>query len=301
LNERGVVERPRIFALYLRLVGARGQVRAGDVRLASGMTPAEVAHRLVPRFGPVDVRVVVPEGFHRFDVARRLEGYDVCSAVDFVAATEDRALLGPHGIDAPNAEGYLFPDTYELRTESPCDEVLERFLENFERRVNPLLMGPALDRWNETLGFDRHAVVTLASIVEKEAAVAEERPVIAGVFLNRLRSETFLPRQRLQADPTVSYGCVAEPSLAPSCASFDGRITRAMLEDAANRYNTYRHGGLPPGPIANPGIDSIRAVLAPSEHRYLFFVARGRGRHRFSETLDAHNTAVGQYKRAVAP
>ena len=139
-------------------------------------------------------------------------------------------------------------------------------------------------------------MITLASIVEAEAAVAAELPVIAGVFLNRLRDPEFRPK-RLQADPTVSYGCRLQPSL-PSCAGFDGRrITRAMLAGADNPYNTYRHEGLPPGPVGNPGLAAVEAVLAPAEHDYLYFVARGGGRHAFSATLEEHNRAVERYLR----
>src|SRR5690606_9189799 len=141
----------------------------------------------------------------------------------------------------------------------------------FHRRFASLAeaRAEALGRLSSELGFARHQVVILASIVEKEAAVDDERALIAGVFLNRLRSSTFRPLHRLQADPTVSYGCLAMPEV-PSCAGFGGRISRAMLEDAQNAYNTYRHGGLPPGPIANPGLASLEAVLVPAEHDYLF-------------------------------
>jgi UPF0755 protein len=147
--------------------------------------------------------------------------------------------------------------------------------------------------------FTAHDVLILASIVEKEARVPEERPVIAGVFLNRLRSETFLPRRRLQADPTAAYGCLADPTCAPSCAGWNGRsITRRMLQDPANPYNTYRREGLPPGPIANPGLPSIRAVLEPERHDYLYFVVKGGGRHHFSETIEEHDRAVARYRRS---
>jgi UPF0755 protein len=147
----------------------------------------------------------------------------------------------------------------------------------------------------EELSWGRPEVLTLASIVEKEAAVADERPTIARVFINRMRSPEFRPK-RLQADPTVSYGCRTARDAAPSCEGFDGIITRAMLADRENVYNTYRHEGLPPGPICNPGVDSIRAVLTAEEHDYLYFVARGGGRHTFSATLEEHNDAVARYR-----
>ena len=129
--------------------------------------------------------------------------------------------------------------------------------------------------------------------MEKEARVPSEQPLIAGVFLNRLRDPAFKPK-RLQADPTVAYGCVVQPNL-PSCAQFDGRrVTRTMTGDPNNPYNTYRHAGLPPGPIANPGLGALRAVLAPAVHDYLYFVASGAGAHAFSRTLADHNEASEQ-------
>ncbi len=172
---------------------------------------------------------------------------------------------------------------------------MQRF---FEQRMEAVREQHAarLTELGETLGWTFQEVLTLASVVEKEAAAAVERRTIAGVFLNRLQSETFRPLQRLQADPTVSYGCIAEPDATPSCANFRGTITRAMLSDSGNRYNTYRHPGLPPTPICNPGLPSIEAVLDPEPHDYLYFVARGHGRHSFSATLEEHNEAVARYR-----
>jgi UPF0755 protein len=246
-----------------------------------------------------EIRVVVPEGFHRFAVADRLEARGVCARDAFLRATEDPALLAaslaPIGVAPADAEGYLFPDTYGFSPGTPAPEVARRMLATFVRRA-----GPELARAAPSLrerGLDAHAAVTLASLVEKEAVAADERPLIAGVFDNRLRDPSFTPR-RLQSDPTVSYGCVALPARIPSCAAFDGRrITRSMTADGANPYNTYRIEGLPPGPIASPGLDALRAALSPARHDYLYFVARGGGRHTFSRTLDEHNRAVEQWRQ----
>ena len=134
-------------------------------------------------------------------------------------------------------------------------------------------------------------VVTLASLIEKEAAVDDERPIIASVFLNRLRDATFVPR-RLQSDPASAYGCIAVPETAASCRTFTGKVTHEMNADDGNPYNTYRHDGLPPGPIANPGEKSLAAVLAPPDTHYFYFVARGENRHTFSETYAQHNEAI---------
>ena len=297
LEARGIVQEGWVFGAYLRLTGAGSRLRHGDVLLASGLTPQELRARVAEGYGRVPVRVVIPEGFTRFDVARRMGARGICSSESFLAATAGAPPMAP---DAPSHEGYLYPDTYDFDEGTDAAVVVERLLSNWERRTAPLFdeHAAALATLSEDLGFTRHQVLVLASVVEKEAAAAVERPTIAGVFLNRLRSNSFRPLHRLQADPTVSYGCVAEPSVAPSCAQYGGRITRAMLGDSANRYNTYRHGGLPPGPICNPGLPALGAVLDPEVHDYLYFVARGGGRHAFSEGLDTHNAAVDRYLRS---
>ena len=299
LGEEGVVASPWLFSAYLRLLGAGDSLRVGSVRMPDDLSPAEVAARVARGLGPVRVRVLIPEGFHRHQVAARLAELGICDADRFRATTADPAFLARYEIDAPTAEGYLFPDTYQFRQEVEPARVAGRMIENFRRRVFPLLDARSEDfaRLRREHEFSLREVVSLASIVEKEAAVHDERETVAGVFLNRLGSETFLPRRRLQADPTVSYGCVERPGDAASCAGFSGRITRAMLDDPDNRYNTYRHGGLPPGPISNPGLGSIRAVLAPVTHDYLYFVARGGRRHAFSATLEEHERNVDRYIR----
>jgi UPF0755 protein len=170
---------------------------------------------------------------------------------------------------------------------------VRRLVRNVRRRLAPVLAEhqSTLDALRAELGWGAHQVLTLSSIVEKEARLAAERPVIAGVFLNRLRDPSFKPK-RLQADPTVSYGCLVAPALASCAAAANRQITRAMLADGDNPYNTYRREGLPPGPIANPGLAAVRAVLAPAAHDYLYFVARGDGAHTFSRNLDDHHVAT---------
>lgn len=240
-----------------------------------------------------DVHVTLPEGLDRFDVASELERRGVTTRAELLRATVDRTLLAELGIAARSAEGYLFPDTYALRVSTPAADVVRVLVENGRRRMARVLATHAsgLRTLERDFGWGLHEVVTLASIVEKEAQVDEERSRIAGVFLNRLRDPSFRPR-RLQADPTAAYGCRDAPGLA-SCRGFDGRrVVPAMLLGDDNSYNTYRHEGLPPGPIANPGLASLEAVLAPETHPYFYFVAAGGGRHFFSESLDAHRAAV---------
>ncbi len=297
LSEAGVIESPRLFATYARLLGAGAHLRSGPALVTDDMTPRDVLQRIAVGYGGANVRVTIPEGFDRFDIAARLERWGVCSRGDFLAATEDDALLGELGVEGTTAEGYLFPDTYRLPQDLGGPDTVRRLVANWRRRVVPVYDANAIaiGRLEHDLSWGRREALILASIVEKEAVVEEERPVIARVFINRMVVPDFSPR-RLQADPTVSYGCLVAPA-SPSCRDFDGRtITRAMLSDRDNPYNTYRHEGLPPGPICNPGLSSIRAVLTAEPNDYLYFVARGHGRHAFSATLDAHNHAVSRLR-----
>ena len=291
LQSEGIIEDAKVWSLYMRMRRLDRHLRQGKVRFRVPMTPEEVARHATTRLGSIQVRLLIPEGFSRFEIAQRLEEYGVCDADDFLDATEDASLLASYGVEANDAEGYLFPDTYEFDDDTKPRRVVERMLANWTRRHEELQEQYAEELRN-LKGWTTHDIVTLASIVEKEAAVRAERPRIAGVFWNRLTSNRFLPRRRLQADPTVQYGCVAVPEAAPSCEEFDGRITRAMLDDRSNPYNTYRHSGLPPGPISNPGKAAMAAVVDPEEHDYYYFVARGGGQHHFSKTLRQHNIAV---------
>ena len=291
LKSKGVIEDAKVWSLYMRMRGLDRHLRQGKVRFRVPMTPEEVARHATTRLGRIQIRILIPEGFSRFEIAERLDEYGVCAADDFLTATEDASLLASYGVEANDAEGYLFPDTYEFDDQTKARRVVERMLANWTRKYEEIQKEHTaelgrLKKWTT------HDIVTLASIVEKEAAVPSERARIAGVFWNRLNSKRFLPRRRLQADPTVQYGCAAVPEAAPSCAGFDGHITRAMLEDPENPYNTYRHSGLPPGPISNPGKAALVAVIDPEEHDYYYFVARGSGRHHFSVTLRQHNIAV---------
>lgn len=300
LADRGALASPRAWTLYASLRGARTRLRAGKLLVRDSMRPGELLRRLAAGYGPVQVRMTLPEGFDRFDVARELDHWGVTPRDAFLRATTDPSLLAELGIEAPSAEGYLFPDTYELDAPTDSATVVRLLVENARRRMQGSLArgAGALHELERELGWGIQEIVTLASIVEKEARVDEERPLIAGVFLNRLRSPAFEPR-RLQADPTAAYGCRAEPGLA-SCRSFDGRrAAPAMLLGADNPYNTYRHEGLPPGPIANPGLASIEAVLTPEKHEYFYFVAAGGGRHSFSATLDDHRAAVQRLRNGA--
>lgn len=285
------IDRPRLFAFYLRVVGIAPRLRQGWVVVNRGLSMREHLPRLARGYGITSVDVVVPEGFTRFDVATRLSRYGVAERHALLAAMRDPALLAELGVEGDSLEGYLFPALYHFRQDSQPDRVLARMVSTFRARAEPVLRAQS----PQTLPLSpltQHQLVTLASIVEREARVPEERPTIAGVFFNRLFDPSFSPK-RLQADPTVAYGCLVAGDSVPSCREFDGRhITPAMVRDPENPYSTYRHEGLPPGPICNPGLASLQAALHPEPHPYFYFVAKGGGRHAFSASLQQHNQAV---------
>jgi len=304
LETTGVIQDAARFRLYERV---RSVVPvAGEHLLRDDLTLGEIADRLTRSGGGDRQKVTVPEGFTRFDIGRRLEEKGICTRAAFVAATGDGALLKRLQLapltpePSASAEGFLFPATYEFGEDEAPEVVVERLVGEFEKRWKKLeaAHGADLARLSQTLRFSRRDIVTLASVVEKEAAVDEERPLVASVFENRLRDPAF-PRRVLQSDPTAGYGCAIAKEVNPefagnptACGAFSGKITAPMNHDRANRYSTYTHEGLPPGPIANPGLPSIEAVLSPRETKFLYFVAKGGGRHTFSESLDAHNAAV---------
>ena len=249
---------------------------------------------VAPRPVRYEVPVVLREGWTMVEDAAALEAAGVVSAADFLAACTDPVFVRSLGVPEGDAEGYLFPDTYRFRIPTPAREVVERLVRNYHARVGPLLEArrAAVVGLGRTLGTGgERALIILASMVEAEAAVDAERPRIAAVMWNRLTGKD--PQvSRLQVDPTAVYGCLRLPWL-DSCRGRRGRApTRGMLDDAANPYNTYRHDGLPPGPIGNPGLASIRAVLDRPVTDELFYVARGDGTHVFSKTYAEHQQAV---------
>jgi UPF0755 protein len=293
LEAAGLVGSPRVFGLYLRLVGGASRVVAGAHLVTDDLSPGALLARLERTGSGGHAKVTFPEGYTRFDMGKRLRERHVCTLRAWLDATTDAALLAELHIDAPSAEGFLFPATYDLALDSAAADVVRRMKAELDKRYDQVSAAhPAgILELQTTLGWGQREILTLASMVEKEAAVDDERAIIAGVFLNRLRDPSFTPKL-LQCDPTAGYGCLVAPERSPSCASYTGKITHDIVSDASNPYNTYKHEGLPPGPIANPGARSIDAVMAPATTRYLYFVARGEGRHTFSETYAAHSAAV---------
>jgi len=296
LAERGALQSPRLFRAYLALLQPGFELAPGEHILNDAASPRQLAQRLARSSGRSAQHLTFPEGFHSLQVGQRLEHAEVCSLGAFRRAVTDLTLLRELGIEGSSAEGYLFPASYGLLVDSDAREVVRVLAAEAKKRVQKLTVNHPgrLEQLASEFGFHEREVLTLASMIEKEAQASEERPLIASVFFNRLRDPEFRPARMLQSDPTASYGCIVNGAEIPSCAGFHGSVTPALLRDPANPYNTYRHAGLPPGPIANPGEASIAAVLAPAQSDFLYFVARGQGtgRHAFSRTFAEHREAL---------
>ncbi|MFZ5891234.1 MAG: endolytic transglycosylase MltG [Myxococcota bacterium] len=296
LAELGLVTHPGLFAIYMGWFAPTVRVAAGEHLLRTGLSPRRLLQRLGRMASRPSARVSLPEGYTLFQVAERLQEREICTAQAFVAAANDAHVLAPLGIAGPSAEGYLFPATYELLVDSEPSQIIKQLVAELRKRLQRVdtRSNGGLSRIESRRGWKEREVLTLASMIEREAAVKEERPLIASVFLNRLDDPSFRPLGMLQSDPTAAYGCIVSPTLAASCKTFSGKVTAEMLRDAANPYNTYRHPGLPPGPIANAGEDAILAVLNPAQSSFLYFVADGHGRHRFSRSFEEHRRAIEQ-------
>jgi UPF0755 protein len=293
LASAGLVSDARLFAFWVRATGGTHRIVEGTHLLTDDASPRELMARLERRAGGGEARVTFPEGWTRFDMARRLQDKHVVALREFLDATTDAALLGELGIEGDSAEGFLFPATYDFPLDDDPRDVVRHMKREFDRRWDALsrARSATLTDVMTSAKMSVRDVVTLASLVEREAAADDERPIIASVFLNRLRDPAFKPKH-LECDPTAAYGCVALPEKAASCAAYTGKPTAAIEHDPDNPYSTYTHEGLPPGPIANPGAKSLDAAAAPSSTHYFFFVARGEGHHAFSETYEAHVAAL---------
>jgi len=263
------------FPALARLTGTAGRLRAGEYLIPPRQTPLQIL-RLLERGEVIRHQVTIPEGLTLVQVADILEKDGWIDRQQFLESASDPELINSLGFIAlPNLEGYLFPDTYVLtRGDTTEKNIIVMMVNRFQEVWQALV-----DQHHPDM--PRHAVITLASIVEKETGSAAERPLIARVFLNRLAEN-----MRLQSDPTVIYGL----------DEFNGNLTRAHLQQE-NPYNTYVIKGLPPGPICNPGRAAIEAVLEPADAPYLYFVSKNDGTHFFSTTLREHNKAVRQFQK----
>jgi UPF0755 protein len=298
LQREGLVRGGAAFRIFVNYKGLAAKIRAGRYELPPDITPRRLLDVLVHGVPAPQVTVLLPEGKNLLEVAELLAAAKIAPRTALIKEMRNKRLLARLGVAGETIEGYLFPDTYRFRAPTPAAEVLEKLVQRHKSVWAQLAArhGPGLRFLRKKLAWGHHEIVILASIVEKETGQKKERPLIAGVFLNRLTSGSFSPRL-LQTDPTIIYGCTVPTYRSPACKSFEGRIRRIHLDDSENPYNTYRHAGLPPGPIANPGRAALEAVLAPHKSRYLYFVSRNDGTHHFSATKAEHEQAVDRYQR----
>jgi UPF0755 protein len=264
--------------LVARALRPRAKLQAGEYRFLGAPSTWDVYDKIV-RGDIFYYELRVPEGSNMFDIAAQLEQMGLIQRDAFLNAARNTQIIRDIAPSAPSLEGYLFPSTYRIARHTTAQQITREMTAQF-RKV-----------WDEVggAGGDVNRIVTLASLVEKETAVPSERPAVASVYHNRLRIG-----MKLDCDPTTIYAAMLD-------GRFRGTIYRSDLE-SDHPYNTYRRRGLPPGPIANPGRESLQAALKPAETDFLFFVAKGdgSGAHIFTQNLSDHNAAVQQYRNATA-
>jgi UPF0755 protein len=280
--------------------GDTTNVKTGKYVIKDNLAPRQVLAILIAGVKEVTTKITLPEGKNMLEFFELLAAGKVANAVELEALARDKAFLGRRGITGDTVEGYLFPDTYEFRVNERPAIVLGRLITRHQEVWNELLAKHPRDaaKIKDKLGWTDRDLLTMASIVEKEAVDPAERPRIAQVFINRLTSASFSPK-RLETDPTIRYGCMVPIEKSAACRDWDkrDRLHRAQLDDKDNPYNTYQHDGLPPGPISNPGKASIEAVLAHDGSDYYFFVAKDARNHAFARTLEEHKRNVDKYMK----
>jgi len=273
LKQAGVIQDPFLFHLFTYLRGSSDRLKAGEYEFTSSMGLLDVI-RILEEGEVLVHKVTIPEGSSLWQIARLLDAEGLVDIDRFLRLTRDPAVASYYMPEADSMEGFLFPDTYHFIKGTKEEAVIDAMVQRFFRAFSG-----ADELRARRHGMSLYEVVTLASIIEKEALVDREKPIIAGVFYNRLRRG-----MRLQADPTVLYGRRRQ-----------GRIRYRDLREK-HPYNTYVHYGLPPGPIASPGAAALKAALYPARVRYLYFVSKNDGTHQFSRTLKEHNRAVRKYQ-----
>jgi UPF0755 protein len=281
LADAGIVLHPIALRIYLKVTGRGGNLKAGDYKFVSPISPLQAIEKI--RRGEVDLeRVTIPEGYNRFDIAQALaDKTGKASAEEFLKLMDDQSPIERIAPTARNLEGYLFPDTYDFNSKTTPADLIRAMVSRFEEMFTPEMSARARQS-----GLTVNQVVTLASIIEKEAKVPDERPHMASVFFNRLKKG--MP---LQTDPTFIYA-------AKLAGDYDGNPNQLKYRNRQSAYNTYVVAGLPPGPIASPGRASLEAVLNPDTTDDLYFVVNGTGgRHKFSRTAAEHEIAVEEYRK----
>jgi peptidoglycan lytic transglycosylase G len=278
LSSKGLLGSPRMFRLYGRLTGGDRNIKPGTYLLKHGTPWKDIISALNGGHGLVNT-ITIPEGYTLSQITPLLARTLKVPAESVQAAVRDTALLARLDIPNPTLEGYVFPDTYAFPIGTTARQAVREMVYSFERRWRPEWDSSLVD-----LRINRNDLVTMASIVEREARLPEERPVIAAVYYNRLRKGMLL-----QADPTIQY-------------ALGHHVGRVLYKDlaVASPYNTYVNKGLPPGPVASPGTASLAAAANPANVPYLYFVASADGHHEFRMTLEQHTSAIRQV-RAASP
>ncbi len=275
LKQAGVIRSADAFVLW-HYAHPQRSLKAGEYRFEQDANAITIHDRLAR--GEIYVHtVVIPEGYTLFEIAKAMEAAGLCRQEDFLkTAAAQSTLISDIAPDAQSLEGYLFPNTYEFTRTQSVPEMVAIMVKQFRQVAQQI-----------GLNSDIPKTVIMASIIEKETAVAEARPLVASVYYNRLARK--IP---LQADPSVIYAELLQ-------GTYSGALHHADLQ-AKSDYNTYAHAGLPPGPIGNPGRSSLEAALRPAKTDYFYFVADGGGHHRFASSLDEHNRNVAAYRRVAA-
>ncbi|MGD0275730.1 MAG: endolytic transglycosylase MltG [Syntrophales bacterium] len=274
MDQAGLVKnKPFFMALTLYRQAARN-LRAGEYEFVTSMTPNDIISKLI-RGDIKEYKITIPEDWTLQEIANRLEANKLINRDAFFSLAKDQDFLKSLGIDAPSVEGYLFPDTYEFDRSMTTQQIMTIMVHQFRKKITPDLCRRAA-----SMGMTKTQWVTLASMIGKEASVKEEKSLVSAVFHNRLKK-----RMKLQSDPTTVYGL----------NNFRGPITRRDLL-RYSPHNTYQIAGLPPGPIGNPGLDSLQAALYPAPVKYLYFVSRNDGTHQFSTTYSEHSEAILLYQ-----
>ena len=275
LVDRGWMSQTFALRVYSRLQGRGGLIHSGEYALQSPLTPLQWLDK-IERGEVLQYSITFPEGWSLRQVWQLIQQTEKLQSASLSLPQLERRLLA--GQEYPSLEGWLFPDTYRFVAGSPAEQLLRRAQQQMQQ-----LLAQEWEQRQPGLPYQHpYEALIMASLIEKETGLASERADIAGVFVRRLQRG-----MRLQTDPAVIYGLGAE---------FDGNLTRAHLRDSSNPWNTYRHHGLPPTPIAMPGREAVRAALQPAAGDSLYFVARGDGSHQFSATFAEHQQAVQQYQ-----
>jgi UPF0755 protein len=278
LKKAGVIRSELLFGLW-HVLHPKPSLKAGEYRFERAATLPQVYERIAR--GDIYFHVVtIPEGYTMFDIAKAMEDAGLGSAADFLQVAETQTqLIADLAPEAKSLEGYLFPNTYQFTRTQSLEEMAATMVHQFRQVAQQIGLTTGANS-------DVPRVVTMASIVEKETAAPEERPLVAGVYYNRLAQN-----MALDADPSVIYADLL-------AGTYQGSLHHADL--AVNSpYNTYRFPGLPPGPIGNPGKSALEAALHPDSTQFLYFVSDGNGHHRFARSLEDHNRNVAAYRRSL--